>query len=303
MNIQKPQPLMVDGKAYYTLTSYDPVEIEVYVPSATDDDVEMMLDTLLRSAGAGREVLSDANWLKQHFGTDDLGDIREAVRTQVIDGSYESVDRQRQTLCAEALAERLGQSVPPAQLAEVRRSIETSLRAQIQASGMRLDDFLAQMGTTQVGLDSTLDEQARSVAEQDAALGAFAQARKLTVEEGDYPRLLHMPASQCQALVEQAKAIGQEEQIRDSALHNHALEVVVAECVTHYHYETPEEARERAAQMRAMGRRGGAAGNPGSGREPMAGGSPFGGPVAGGPASGAPAGRPQPRVNPNLKLV
>lgn len=303
MNIQKPQPLMVDGKPHYTLTSYDPVEIEVYVPSATDDDVEMMLDTLLRSAGAGREVLSDANWLKQHFGTDDLGDIREAVRTQVIDGSYESVDRQRQTLCAEALAERLGQSVPPAQLAEVRRSIETSLRAQIQASGMRLDDFLAQMGTTQVGLDSTLDEQARSVAEQDAALGAFAQARKLTVEEGDYPRLLHMPASQCQALVEQAKAIGQEEQIRDSALHNHALEVVVAECVTHYHYETPEEARERAAQMRAMGRRGGAAGNPGSGREPMAGGSPFGGPVAGGPASGAPAGRPQPRVNPNLKLV
>ncbi len=283
MNIQKPQPLMVDGKAYYTLTSYDPVEIEVYVPSATDDDVEMMLDTLLRSAGAGREVLSDANWLKQH-------------------GSYESVDRQRQTLCAEALAERLGQSVPPAQLAEVRRSIETSLRAQIQASGMRLDDFLAQMGTTQVGLDSTLDEQARSVAEQDAALGAFAQARKLTVEEGDYPRLLHMPASQCQALVEQAKAIGQEEQIRDSALHNHALEVVVAECVTHYHYETPEEARERVAQMRAMRQSGGVAGG-----APMAGGSPFGGPaggpVAGGPASGAPAGRPQPRINPNLKLV
>lgn len=303
MNIQKPQPLMVDGKPHYTLTSYDPVEIEVYVPSATDDDVEMMLDTLLRSAGAGREVLSDANWLKQHFGTDDLDDIREAVRVQVVDGSYESVERQRQTLCAEALAERLGQSVPPAQLAEVRRSIEGSLRAQIQASGMRLDDFLAQMGTTQVGLDSTLDEQAHSVAEQDAALGAFAQARKLTVEEGDYPRLLHMPASQCQALVEQARAIGQEEQIRDSALHNHALEVVVAECVTHYHYETPEEARERAAQMRAMGRRGGAAGNPGSGREPMAGGSPFGGPVAGGPASGAPAGRPQPRVNPNLKLV
>ena len=303
MNIQKPQPLMVDGKPHYTLTSYDPVEIEVYVPSATDDDVEMMLDTLLRSAGAGREVLSDANWLKQHFGTDDLDDIREAVRVQVVDGSYESVERQRQTLCAEALAERLGQSVPPAQLAEVRRSIESSLRAQIQASGMRLDDFLAQMGTTQVGLDSTLDEQAHSVAEQDAALGAFAQARKLTVEEGDYPRLLHMPASQCQALVEQAKAIGQEEQIRDSALHNHALEVVVAECVTHYHYETPEEARERAAQMRAMGQRGGAAGNPGSGREPMAGGSPFGGPAAGGPASSAPAGRPQPRVNPNLKLV
>ena len=105
-----------------------------------------------------------------------------------------------------------------------------------------------------------------------------------------------------QALVEQAKAIGQEEQIRDSALHNHALEVVVAECVTHYHYETPEEARERVAQMRAIRQSGGVAGG-----APMAGGSPFGGPaggpVAGGPASGAPAGRPQPRINPNLKLV
>ena len=101
---------------------------------------------------------------------------------------------------------------------------------------------------------------------------------------------------------EQAKAIGQEEQIRDSALHNHALEVVVAECVTHYHYETPEEARERVAQMRAIRQSGGVAGG-----APMAGGSPFGGPaggpVAGGPASGAPAGRPQPRINPNLKLV
>ncbi len=29
MAIQKPAPLMIGNKAYYTLTSYDPVEVEV----------------------------------------------------------------------------------------------------------------------------------------------------------------------------------------------------------------------------------------------------------------------------------
>lgn len=287
MDIQKPQPLMVGDKAYYTLTSYDPVEIEVYVPSTTDDDVEMALDALLRSAGAGREVLKDADWLRAHFGTDDLGQIREGVRAQATDTAYDTLERQRQTECAEELANRLAQSIPPAHLAEVRRQLEASFRAQVQASGMRLDDFLAQMGTSQVGLDSSLDEQALSIAEQDAALGAFAQARKLTVEEGDYPRLLRMPASQCQILVEQAKAIGQEDQIRDSALHNRALEIVVAESITHYHYETLEEARERVAQMKAMGSH--------MGPDAAAAMRPAGGPGF--------SGRPKPAVNPNLKLV
>lgn len=290
MDIQKPQPFMVDGKPHYTLSSYDPVEIEVYVPSATDEDVEMMLDSMLQSANVGREVLKDPAWLKAHFGTDDLKDIREAVRTEVVDATYESLGRQRQTLCAQALADRLNQSVPDRELAEVRRQLEASFRAQIQASGMKVDDFLAQMGTSQVGLESSLDQQAHEIAEQDAALGAFAQARKLTVEEGDYPRLLRMPASQCRALVDQAKAIGQEEQIRDSALHNRALEIVVAESVAHYHYETPEEARDRVAQMKEMGAR------PGDGFFAAA-------PQGSGVRGAAAGGHPNATVNPNLKLV
>jgi len=37
MPIQKPAPLMIDGRAHYTLSSVEPIKIEVTVPFVTDE--------------------------------------------------------------------------------------------------------------------------------------------------------------------------------------------------------------------------------------------------------------------------
>ena len=47
-NSSKPLPLMADGKPYYTLSSYDPVSVEVLVPLVTDDDIDAAIgDSIL----------------------------------------------------------------------------------------------------------------------------------------------------------------------------------------------------------------------------------------------------------------
>ncbi|NLH91377.1 MAG: hypothetical protein GX481_02765 [Atopobium sp.] len=251
MDIQKPTPLMVGGKAYYTLTSYDPVSIEVKVPRVTDDDVTSAFDSMVTQSGGDVSSAKDPSWLKQHFGTDDMKQIRATIHAQVTDANYELLNQQREQACATELAKRLAQCVPASHVAEVRRQMAANLAQQIQASGMGTDQFLAKMGIGHTGLEALLDRQAQSIAEQEAALGAFAQEKKLGVTEEDYPRLLHISASRCQKLLVKAKSIGQTEQLHDSALHNRALEIVVAESKCSYSHETVEEAATRNKHIHA----------------------------------------------------
>lgn len=243
---RKPAPLMVGDRPHYTLSSCEPVTVELVVPQVTEADVALALASLVAQAGGSEGSLQDAAWLEAHFGTSDLARIREGVRSQVTDANYDLLDQQRQDACMDALSERLEHSVPADQVAEVRQQVQMNFEAQVQAAGLGLDQFLAQMGTTRLGLDATLNEQAQKLAEQDAALGAFAEARGLRVAEEDYPRLLRLPASRTQALVDRAKAAGQADAVRESALRNRALELVVAECVCTYRHETDEEAAARA---------------------------------------------------------
>ena len=51
MTIQKPEPLVIGNKAFYTLTSYGPVDVEVHVVRTTDEEVELAIQTLVREAG------------------------------------------------------------------------------------------------------------------------------------------------------------------------------------------------------------------------------------------------------------
>ena len=67
IQFEKPQPLMVGDKAYYTLSSYDPVQVKVTVPLVTDADVTFALATLLAQMEATPEQLSDHEWFAQHF--------------------------------------------------------------------------------------------------------------------------------------------------------------------------------------------------------------------------------------------
>ena len=129
MAIQKPAPLMIGNKAYYTLTSYDPVEVEVIVPFITDEEVELALGSLLEDEGGTVENLSDPDWIAKHFeGLRSTDELHRVLRARLREMNAQFAEDQKRDKCMVALAERLGQSVPPEHVAAVRAGIYANFK-------------------------------------------------------------------------------------------------------------------------------------------------------------------------------
>ena len=253
MPIQKPLPLMVGDKAYYSLTSYDPVEITVDVPYTSDDDIELGLDMTLADMGGTRDNLADPAWVAEHFeGLESADQVREAMRQQVAVMNAQAAEEQKLGKCVEALEARLGQSIPPQHLEQAREAIRARFVQQIQADGMTPDQFMARTGTRPDQLEAMFERQAQQMCEGDAALSAYAHEKKLKVDEMEFGRLLGMSPADVQSIIEQARAAGQYDELREAALRSKAAQIVVAECSCTYNHETPAQARARVAQYRQM---------------------------------------------------
>ena len=187
MAIEKPLPLMVGNKAYYSLTSYDPVEIEVDVPYTSDEDIQYGLQMTVADLGAA--------WVAEHFdGMTTKQQVVEAMRQQMVAMAAQVAEQQKVGKCVEALSARLCQSIPPQHLEEARQAIRMRFTQQLQEEGMTPDQFLARSGTSMAQLEAMFDRQARQMAEGDAALSAYAHEKKLKVDEHEFGRLLGIPA-------------------------------------------------------------------------------------------------------------
>jgi hypothetical protein len=253
MPIDKPLPLMVGNKAYYTLTSYEPVEIEVDVPYTSEDDVDYALEMTLREIGGQPSDLDDPAWVAEHFnGLTTRQQVRDAMRQQVSDMNVQMAEEQKMGKCVEALSTRLCQSIPPQLLEQARQAVQMRFTQQLQADGMTPAQFLARTHTTSAQLEAMFDRQAQVMAEGDAALSAYAHEKKLKVDELEYARLLRIPQAEAQKVIDDARAAGQLDQLRDAALSAKAAQIVVAECSCTYNHETPQAAKARIAQYRQM---------------------------------------------------
>ena len=253
IEFEKPQPLMLGDKAHYTLSSYEPVSIEVEVPFTTEEDVDFAIQTMLDRVGGTQADLDDAAWLAQRFpGVSDRAQLRAAVRAQLTDMNAEVAESQKLGLAVAELTKRLQQSVPPSHLARYRQGVQVSFEQQIASEGMTVEQFLSRSAATRADLEIMFDEQARQTAEQDAALDAYAREKKLTVSEDEFGRLLGIPASELDELKAQAKAAGQFDQLKDAALHAKAAAAVAAESSCSYHHGSEAEAHERIEQIRRM---------------------------------------------------
>lgn len=252
----KPQPLMVGDKAFYTLTSYEPVKARVIVPAVTDDDVKYALATLLMQMGATPEQFYDEQWFAEHFS--DVGSPEELlneIRSELELVNQNFVAEQKADICRAELAKRLVQAVPAAHLARTREAVQMSFEQSLAADGMTIDTFGARTGTSRAQIEHMLDEQARTVSEQEAALDAFARERKLAVEDNELPKLLGLPEEETKNLLAEARKAGQLSAVMDGALRIKTLMLVMAECECEYHHETPEESKarvEEAARLRAQ---------------------------------------------------
>lgn len=255
MTIQKPLPLMVGNKAYYSLTSYDPVEITVDVPYTSEDDVQYGLELMLADMGGTMKDLDDPNWVSTHFnGLTTRQQVVEAVRQEIQLSGIQMAEQQKVSKCVEALAARLAQSVPPQHVEEARNALRMHFTQQLQAEGLTPDQFMARGGVTPAQLDNMFASQALQMTEGDAALSAYAHEKKLKVSEEEYGRLLGIPAEELQETINQVRANGQMDEMREAALRAKAVQIVVAECSCSYNHESPEHARARMAQFRQVQR-------------------------------------------------
>jgi len=250
MPIQKPAPLIIDGRAHYTLSSAEPIEIEVIVPFVTDEEIDFAVASIVRQAGGTASDLQDGAWVSEHFqGIEDSGQLLTAVRLQLRQVGIRGAEESKTKKCLDVLVSRLNQSVPAADVAETREALEAEIAQQAQAAGLGVDAFLMQNGVSRAQFEASINEQAREEAELAVALDAVASARKLDVDDGEFTHYLSIPEKDLAQFVDQAKHQGFYDEIRDAALRNKAMETVVAECVCSYNHETKDEAARRIKQL------------------------------------------------------
>ena len=253
MPIEKPLPLMVGDKAYYSLTSYGPVEITVDVPYTLDEDVDYVLDMTLQEMGGSLASLSDPAWVSENFeGLSTESQVRDAMRRELEMMNMQMAEQQKLGRCIEALAGRLAQSIPPQHLERAREEVRMRFTQQLQSDGLTPGQFMQRTHTTPAQLDAMFDRQAQQMCEGDAALSAYAHEKKLKADEQEYARLLGMEPDQMKQVIEQARAAGQSDALHEAALQAKAARIVVAECSCSYRHETPEQAKARVSQYRQM---------------------------------------------------
>lgn len=257
IEFDKPLPLMIGDKAYYTLTSYDPVKVEVTVHRVTDDDVAFALTGVLVQMDATPDMMGDPEWFSQHFpdveGPDTLvGEIGESLEEANLEFAQQQVVGQ----CRAELARRLKQSVPAAHVARLRDDIVAGVRRSLEEDGLGsipVNMVLSQSwGVPVAQVDRILSEQAKHGAEENAALDAFARERKLSVSTDELPGLLGVEPDKVPDLISQICAVGQYDDFMEDALRIKALSIVVSECEVTYHHETEAEAKARVAEARRL---------------------------------------------------
>lgn len=231
MELVKPDPLIIGGRAHYTLTSYDPVTLEVDVPAITEADVDRAYQIAIMQEGGGPERLADDAWIREKFeGVHGAAELRDMIRRDLQSFSSQMAEQQKAMACANALAERLVQRVPDSEVEKTRQAFEQSFRMSLEQQGSDLQTFMSQNGMTSSDYNAMVDAQANALAQQDAAVSAWADARKIEVSDDEVARLLGMPDD---------SGLRNNEQARNAARQVKAMEAIMAECSCTYKHDVP----------------------------------------------------------------
>lgn len=231
MDIVKPEPLILDGRAHYTLTSYDPVSVEVDVPNVTEEDVRGALQLAIMQEGGGPERMHDDAWIREKFeGMHSVEELKSALRKELQLYGEQMMEQQKMAACASTLAQRLMQRVPQEYIDRTREAVEAAFYQSLEQNGISEAMFLAQSGMSHADLQFVFDQQAKDTAEQDAAISAWADNRKLRVTDDEVSRLLGVP---------DLSDIDNIDEAHQAARKLKALSLVVAECSCMYRHGIP----------------------------------------------------------------
>lgn len=242
MQTHKPGPLMMDGKAYYTLSSYDPVSIEIYVPYITDAQVDHELREWVESAGGDANSLRRPQWLRSRFGCTTLGMLRSKVKNELEEARNEALNAHAGEQAARELARRLQQHVPASVVDEECDRLITNFTNDAGAGMQTLDDIVHSTGVTKQQLRALFREKAQEIAEQDAALLAYATAKHIRVSDADIAAYLGINLEVWERMAVQARERGSYEKVAKAALLSKTQAMVISSAARTVHRQTKEEA-------------------------------------------------------------
>ncbi len=238
MELVKSEPLIINGVAHFTLTSYDPVSIEVDVPPLTDADIDQAMLMSVADLGGTPASLTDDAWIRDNFeGVSNALELRESIREQMLFMNQEIAEEQKTVRCSIELGRRLMQRVSTKRVSEVRRMIDVMFQASLKADGITMDQFLSQSGMRREEFEGMLDLRAQGEAETEAALDAWVEHYGMTVTDEEIPALLGIDSEQAEQFLRQMNSTGEIKDARAAALRSKALAEVVNGCECTYHHE------------------------------------------------------------------
>lgn len=241
IDTNKPEPLEIGGRFYYTLSSYAPVSVEIKTLRTTDADVNFALARICLQNGIQQEDLTD-EMIKEHMKLDSIEAAKKALRAQLEQANAAHAEQDKQVKCADELAKRLEQRIPDTEVARFKQLIEDSIAHDAVHMQMDAEQFKLLSGIT----PDSLEEMARLSATHEAAFNAYADKKKLEVTEDELPEILGAQSEQIKTIVEEAKKNNKLEQLLSDLRPRKAAQEISAEAKVTFQLETEAEAKERA---------------------------------------------------------
>ena len=230
---RKPDPLYKDGRFCYTLTSYDPVSVEVEVRDVTNEAVDAALQFAMIQMGGGPERLLDDAWIQSKFpGAANSGQLKNMIRAKLEAASAELTRQNKANQCAIVLSERLVEQIPQIYITGLREVVRDTFLTGLVRQEMTVDDYLKESEITMAELEKMINHQTMQTAMQEAALDAWADKFEIVVEDEEVPDLLPAKAPNEKRTLEELVESGRLEEGRISARRVKALHDVIrrSEC-------------------------------------------------------------------------
>ena len=205
----KPEPLFIDGHYHYTLSSYDPVEATLTIPHLTDEEVGYGIAGIVAERGWKEDGLPTDAWVAENVeGLGTLDELKQAVREELEQINARYVESTKGGLCAEELAKRVEQRVPAAIVDRARDIVRQGFEMQAAQNGVALTQLLAASGMSEHDYEHAVDEEARAMAEQNAALDAIVDEYAIYVDETELPAILGLSPKDAKTVIDDAREHG-----------------------------------------------------------------------------------------------
>ncbi|MDO4536905.1 MAG: hypothetical protein Q4B54_02005 [Coriobacteriales bacterium] len=253
MELVKPDPLYIDGRPRYTLSSYEAPAVVIHILHVCEEDVEMALEETLEQYGGDMSKLDDSEWLRQRFGgIDNAEELREMIREELRSPDGPIARNQKVTQSLDVLIQRLVERIPDDVFESTRLGVKEKLNELYGTDDMPESFLISRAGMNKAEFNEMVDAQAEESAKYDAVMNAWADHFHLEVKDEEIPQLLGVNEVQTRDFVESMHRTGQWELAHEAARLNKALEAIIASCNCTYEYETPEHAEKRVAEIRKL---------------------------------------------------